>query len=410
MVTRIETLSPVLPLVAALVWGTVLIMLSFALGLAHVQDHDRSLGWISELNWSSTFAFFVPLSLYFSSSVLTSIPQTIVTLQGDGMVRDGDGRPADSDQLIASWRSRAGRSARLAWLFGAIGFAVSWVMYLHNCLLPTLGHGPALIHSWQNGPVFAPGACAPLATALLGFLAYSSQGAAIFCFLYYILMVFTFAAWVFDLAHFGPGLTIYPDLGETDRRCGFQRFQPLIENLLITSIMFFFQFFMTRLYYIFMADPGATSMADLIARTMGKGFLSDVRQVFKGDPGLFSIGPIASFQATMMTVAILVVVISAFIIPAVIVRQAASRSREGLAEAIKQHPEIASQWYGLTPAAARKKLDAMTFWPIRYPQPAQLLLLILLAACCFFFYKLLLLLVGTILFQAVLKFARTIRE
>jgi hypothetical protein len=279
-VRNIEEMSPVVPLVVCLMWGTALILLSFAFGVSRLPYGVKHVGWIYELNWSSTFAFFIPLSLYFSSSVLTSIPQIISALARGRMVRSEEGTLADSAALILNWRHRAGKTAMLAAVLGGIGFIVSWIMYFAYCIGPAFRGTVPLLHSWQNATSTAPGSTSPGELAIFGFLAYTSQGAAIACYVYYILMIFTFAAWVFDYTTFEPGSGIFPDLTDSDTRYGFEQFEPFIENVLFASIAFFFQFFMTRLYYIYMADTSSTSMFDLIARTMGPGFGKDVFALF----------------------------------------------------------------------------------------------------------------------------------
>jgi hypothetical protein len=402
VVKRIEELSPVIPLVLSLMWGTMLILLSFALGLAAFQDGPKSLGWIYELNWSSTFAFFVPLSLYFSSSALTSIPQVIITLARGGMLRGDNGEVVSTAELISSWRRKAATTARLAAVLGAAGFVISWIMYFMFCIL-SLKH-PSLIgvHSWQYAPSIAPGVSSPLKVEIFGFLAFTSQGAAIACYVYYILIIFTFAVWIFDYTNFGFGAGIYPDLAETDTRYGFERFEPFIENVLAASIAFFFQFFMTRLFYIYMENKTSSSMFDLIARTMGPGFVDNVVAFFAhGDPSLFDFGSDLHVENAMMCIATLVVVLSALLVPAVIVRQAAWRSKVRLQEAIRNHPGVTKQWYGLDAVEAKGKLETMSFWPIRYAQPTQLLLLVVLATACFFAYKLSLLLIGAVVFKGM---------
>jgi hypothetical protein len=404
-VRNIEEMSPVVPLVVCLMWGTALILLSFAFGVSRLPYGVKHVGWIYELNWSSTFAFFIPLSLYFSSSVLTSIPQIISALARGRMVRSEEGTLADSAALILNWRHRAGKTAMLAAVLGGIGFIVSWIMYFAYCIGPAFRGTVPLLHSWQNATSTAPGSTSPGELAIFGFLAYTSQGAAIACYVYYILMIFTFAAWVFDYTTFEPGSGIFPDLTDSDTRYGFEQFEPFIENVLFASIAFFFQFFMTRLYYIYMADTSSTSMFDLIARTMGPGFGKDVFALFvHADASLFDFGSDLHLQDTMMIVATLVVVLSAFLVPAIIVRQAARRSKIRLQEVMLNDSGITKKWYDLNLAEAQAKLNKMTFWPIRYAQPAQLLVLMLLAASCFFFYKLTLILVAAILYQGLKQF------
>jgi len=401
----IEEMAPVVPMAVCFMWGVLLILLSFALDLAKFQVGSKWLGWIYEINWSFTFAFFIPLSVYLCSSALTAVPQVIATLARGRMVRNESGDLAGSGALISSWRKLAGKTAYLALALGALGFAVSWVMYFAYCIGPLAGWFKVGSMSWQNATTIAPGVSNRASLAVFGFLAYTSQGAAICIFIYYILIIFTFAVWVFQNTQIEPNSGIYPDLSETDTRFGFERFEPLIENVLLASIALFFQFFMTRLYYIYISDKASTSMFDLIARTMGPGFIQDVGALFlKRDPSIFAFGSDLHFQDTMMITATLIVVLSAFLVPAVIVRQAAWRSRVKLQEMIQSAPDVSSRWYNLTADEAQTKLEKMTFWPIRYAEPIQLLLLFLLAGACFFAYKLSLLLVGAILYKGACRF------
>ena len=410
VVKYIEEMSPAIPMVGCLMWGMTLTLLSFAFGLAKLVDGSKHLGWIYELNWFLTFVFFIPLSLYFSSSALTSIPQIITTLGRGEMVREDAGNVIDPEMLLASWRNRASKTVRLAGGLGIVGFVVSWIMYANFLLRPIFNHAVTGVPSWQGASLIAPAQTNSLEVGAFGFLAYTSQGAAICCYVYYILMIFTFAVWVFDYTRSDPGNRIYPDLSETDTRYGFERFEPLIENVLLAGIAFFFQFFMTRLYFVYLADKDSSSMYNLIARTMGPGFVEDAVSLVKGSASLFDFGGELQFHTAMMMVGTLVVVLSAFLVPGVIVRQAAWRSRVRLQEALRKDPSIAERWYGLKATEAQDKLDKMTFWPILYVQPMLLLLLILLATACFFAYKLSLLLVAAILFKGVKQFINVFQK
>ena len=179
VVKYIEEMSPVIPLVGCLIWGLALILLSFAFGLAMFSDGHKYSAGAYELNWFLTFVFFIPLSLYFSSSV-PAIPQIIAPGRGN-MVREDDGAVIDSASLILSWRSRARKTARLAAVIGAAGFVISWIMYYASCIRPLFNHALASPSSWQVATILAPQQTNGLELAAFGFLAFTSQGAAICC-------------------------------------------------------------------------------------------------------------------------------------------------------------------------------------------------------------------------------------
>jgi hypothetical protein len=404
-VQAVEEMSPAIPLVACVMWGILLVLLSFAFNVAMFQFGSKSFGWIHELNWSSTFAFFIPFSLFFSCATLTAVPQVITTLAKGQMIRDTNGQPCDPAALIAIWRRRAGKTARLAAVIAVIGFIVSWGMAWKYCILSNSYQHQIEVPSWQVATALgAPGANR-LGVAIFGFLAFTSQGVAIASFCYYVLIIFTFANWIHDYTKFDEGPALYPDIAQMDPRYGFERFGPVIEDILLASLAYFFQFFMTRLFYIYVDDPHASSMVEIITRTIGNGFVHDIGAlVKKADPSLFDFGSSLHFSNTLMCFAMLIVVISATVVPMVIVREAASRSRVRLQEAIQVNPSVARDWYGVEAAEAQARLDNMTFWPIRYAKPMELLLLIFLATACFFAYKLFLLLVGFILYRGLRQF------
>lgn len=406
-VQGVEEMSPAIPLVGCLLWGMVLVLLSFVFHLASFPVGSKSLGWVNELNWSSTFGFFIPFSLFFSCSTFTAIPQVITALADGQMIRGANGELADTDALIASWRRRAGKTTMIVVFLAAMAMAVSWNMAWIYCInLDSLG-----VASWQHAILLGAPGVNRSGLAIFGFLAYTSQGLAIACFCYYIMIIFTFANWIHDYTKFGKRDALYPDITEADSRYGFERFGPIIENILLASLAYFFQFFMTRLFYVYVDDPNASSMSDVIARALGRDFGHDVTTLFNGnEPSLFDFGSTLHFENTIMSFAMLIVVISAIIVPMVIVRNAADRSRVRLQEAIQKQPDLAKRWYELDASEAQHRLDKMTVWPIRYARPVELLLLIILATACFFAYKLFLLLAAFIIYQGARLFARSFRQ
>ena len=55
----------------------------------------------------------------------------------------------------------------------------------------------------------------------------------------------------------------------------------------------------------------------------------------------------------------------------------------------------------LSPDECKKRIEAMDFWPMRYPRPNQLILAAVLAMGCFVFYRLTLVLAGFVLAVAL---------
>jgi hypothetical protein len=59
---------------------------------------------------------------------------------------------------------------------------------------------------------------------------------------------------------------------------------------------------------------------------------------------------------------------------------------------------------GLPGEEIRKRLHEMTFWPLKYPRPAELMLFLLLGGACFVYYNLTLFLIGALIARAALMF------
>jgi len=339
---------------------------------------------------------------------ITAIPQVITALAEGRMIRGADGELVDSATLIALWRIRAGTTARLAGFLATAGFVISWIMAWVDCFQPS----PLGSTSWQLAFALklVPGV-SRFEVYTLGFLAYTSQGAAVAYLCYYLVMIFTFATWIQDYTQFGKSPALYPDISESDTRCGFERLEPFINGVLLASVAYFCQFFMTRLYYIYVDDPNASSIFDIIKEAMGRDFGRDINQlVTASGPSFFDYGSGLHFQSTIMGFAMLIVAISAITVPTILVQSAAERSRIRLIEAIGRDRDVAMRWYGLDAAKAHERLQKMTIWPIRYPRPVELLLLVVLATACFFFYKLLLFVLALIVLQALRYFTGSLKR
>lgn len=415
-VQSIEEISPAIPFIACMMWGILLVLLSYAFHIAvfpyeSAKYGSKSLGWINEFNWSSTFCFFIPFSLFFSFSTFSAIPEVITTLANGQMIRDAGGRLADATELLASWRHRAGRIVYVAAGVALLTLILSWHQEWSLCFQS--GQKGDIL-SWQRAIQLQVPEVGHIGLDCFGFLAYTSQAVAVALFCYYILIIVTFANWVHDYTGFEAQTAIYPDLTEDDTRFGFERFGPLIENILLASLAYFFQFFMTRLYYIFVADHTANSMFDIVTRSLGGGFgdnlISIIQKHSLSQFDLFEIGGSSHFQNTLMAFGMLIIVASATVVPMIIVSQAAERSRVRLQEMFLKRPQLATEWYGLDLSEARKRIATMTLWPIRYARPMELLLMIVMATACFFFYKLFLILAGYLVWRGLSLFYKRFGE
>src|SRR5213075_3025880 len=105
----------------------------------------------------------------------------------------------------------------------------------------------------------------------------------------------------------------------------------------------------------------------------------------------------------------LVITLTAFFVPSVILLQAASRSRERLRALVALDSRVKEGGKNLlSEDETIKRLDSIVVWPLKYPRPIELLVLTALAAGCFFFYKLTLLLLGVMIARGVLVALRVL--
>jgi len=165
------------------------------------------------------------------------------------------------------------------------------------------------------------------------------------------------------------------------------------------------------LFYIYVDNSSTSSMFDVIKEALGRDFGRDIYQlVTASGPSFFDYGSSLHFQSTIMGFGMLIVAVSAVIVPMILVQSAAERSRIKLQERINDNPDIAMEWYKLDAGTALERLHTMTVWPIRYPRPIGLLLLIILATVCFFYYQLLLFVLALIIAQALRYFTGSLKR
>jgi hypothetical protein len=398
-------MPPLIPVVVCLALGCLLVLLSYAAGIASFQDPTtgKQLGWSYEPNWWSTFVFWIPMALYFCCSVINSIPQVISKLVTNHMVRDTAGDLVSNDALVADWRLYAGWAVRIAVSFSAVGFLVSWIEWYKYCLIPSLHPGQIVhfVHGWTLANTLDPTDTNGAYVASFGFLAFSAQGGAITCFLFYILILMAFATWIFMTTNDGNKFVLRPNLRSDDPRRGFEKFEPFIENVLFASMALFFQFFITRIQFVFLDDAKSKTIFEFLGRNLTLGFGSDTATLAQRGAELFDFGGTLHFANTMMIVATLVTVLTAFLVPTVIVKSAAGRSKDLAEDELENDHSLAEDLYDLPFPEAWVRVKTMVIWPLKYAKPLQWVLLVAFAASCYVFYKLILFLLGFIIFTVL---------
>lgn len=97
-----------------------------------------------------------------------------------------------------------------------------------------------------------------------------------------------------------------------------------------------------------------------------------------------------------------VTMFTAFLVPSFILSQGAKISRN---RAIANLARLRlRERTGVPEDEIRTRLNNMSFWPLQYPRPAELMLFLLLGGACFVYYDLTLFLVGALVGRSVLLF------
>jgi hypothetical protein len=411
----VESLPPVLALAFFFFFGMLLMLGSFAAHLNAVTDTSsgKKFGYVYEINWAVNYIVFVPIALYFCIAALNSIHQTITRIADCGMVVNPRGETVNKLRLSDEWQvygRRAIQSWLVATLIVVIAVAAEWWQVCAVPIFTKMDYTRTASTGWTLAPHLSGGQISSSATLVFGAFAFLAEATVVSAFLLFICVIFAFAAWVFGYTNEDAADELFPNPKSDDPRRGFESFQLLIENLLLAAVSLFFVFFMTRLHSAFV-DSNATSVMSFMAGDIGKGFFDGVKNLVKsGDPDLFATGKHLGYSVAMVGSATALTIITGFLIPGTIVRQAAIRARDRFVDWAPRHAREVNVLYELTLEEAAPKLKSMVFWPVLYPRPVQLLLFAGLAAGCFVFYKFTLILVGVVLYaglQQVVKVLST---
>jgi hypothetical protein len=406
VVKRLESLPPIISFAVAFVFGLVLLLASFVSDLNFVVDPttQKTYGYIYEINWGLNFVVFVPVALYFATATLNSIHQTIIRVADSRMILTEAGKPLDRLELRVKWHAYARRAIR-TWLALSVIVVLAvvaewwrsciWPLHLNFSLLSPI---KSPVPGWNIAPHLSGQQIGPVATVLFGAFAYLGEAALVMCFLLFISVVFAFAAWIFGFTNEDVPLELFPNPRSEDPRRGFESFQLFIENLLLAATAFFFVFFMTRLQYAFLDSTSSKTVMDFVSSDIWMGFFKGLKALKDASPDLFATGKHLWYSTAMTGAATALTLITSFLIPGTIVRQAALRARDRFLDWCPQHGSEVQSVYGMEPQQAAERVATIVHWPISYPGPIQLLLFVVLAAGCFVFYKLTLVLAGVILY------------
>jgi hypothetical protein len=307
------------------------------------------------------------------------------------MIIGNNRQPRDRSYLLDDWHRSMRWFLYVGVFLGLLALVISWREWLQDFAydpkldLNSIIKATGLQLGWTLAPVAHAGEHFSEAK-IFGFFAFTAQGLVAAFYLILICLVYGFATWIYRFTTDSTEDELVPDATSSDPRKGFERFEPLIETLLSAALAFFLVFFLTRLDGAFVQSDSST-LGDFIKSDIWYGFTQGISGLLKGKADLFYIGKDWTYSVVMVGTGLGVAIVTGFLFPAVIVRQAAISSCDRM-----QVPP-----------------KGMVFWPLRYPKPIQLILFMVLASACFVFYRLTLVIVGVIIAVSIKEFYKLLK-
>jgi hypothetical protein len=391
--SSIENIPPALVAAISMLAGVLLLVGSVAAhaNKAVFSGMDKTLGYFYEVNWSVNYVVAIPVALYFCASGLNTIRSVIGNISRAGMIVGPDGAGRDCAYLLEDWHKVLKRFVYVGIVLALVAIGISWREWFQDFSYdPHLDSAAVmkltgLLPGWNLAPT-VNGTQFFRAARVFGFLAFTMQGLVASCYILFICVIYAFATWIYRFTLDSTQDELVPDTSSPDPRMGFERFEPLIETLLSLAIAFFVVFYLTRLDNAYV-PADAHGFGEFVRTDLWYGFINGIGGLFKGKGDLFYPGKDLTNAIVIVGAGLGIAVVTGFLFPAVIVRQAAMSSRDRMTTPPK----------------------GMIFWPLRYPKPVQLILLITLASACFVFYRLTLVIVGAMIALGVKEFYRVLK-
>ena len=391
---RLRLVPPQLILLSLMFLGMLLTAGSFLLKLHSVQGPlptgggTRQVGYLSALNWMANLQLFFPLAAFYMFTALHSVPDTLHSLEAQGMLRNlRDRGKAQAAPLLAAWEQSRWRGWVLL-LALVVGFGASLAEWVAYAAVPLATGNLEFIRPEVDWSVAAAlhdrGPLARIANGAFAFAAFFMQGVMLALMVYFFLAMIELPMLLVRIEKYN--LMIVPNLKETDRRRGFEVFEHVLHRMLFATFFTFLVLYLSRIQNLYYRS-GAASIWEFVSVDVARGWTKgregalpegglELPPGYPGAPGDIDFSSVAVIMGTLIMLA-LVLLIVAFTLSDV-ARQAyrkVSDSREAFARV-----------FGLTPEEVKEKLDTMQTWPMRYPNFNMLLVVSLAAGAALIFY------------------------
>jgi hypothetical protein len=408
---KFDSALPPALLAGYLFFSALMVIATSACGLAQFPVNSWTAGYFWELNWGINHLLFIPIGLFCCALVIREVRQQIVRISDARMAVDRDFNDLTLDAIRTDWDGiRPGR----AW-FGVIAtivMIVCWGEWWIGSVSPIYiaAQAPERI-GWTNGAATVDSGISKAGNVTLSFLAFTAQGFVATFFCYTVLIVLAFAIWIYRYAN-AEERKIIPNLASTDRRRGFQIFEPLMLRLLCMALAFTLVLFTIRLQVIYdHSESSATTAVEFVLQDVATGFFTNMANVFAGQHNeLFVISLVPVYSMSTASTAMIVIFILVTTFPTLILYFLAQYSHDSLMQCLARADCPPCRSRGLTNEECAARLEDMDFYPMRYPRPMELVAYIVFAAVCFVFYKFTVVLFGVFAMRLVYVVYKTLTE
>jgi hypothetical protein len=395
----LDKTQPPLLLIVLILGGVVLFLLSFPLSIAFLPATFpggvvHQVGYVPAVNWSIGIGFFAPLMIYFSVAAYRSISATLDSLATSKMIVDSSWKPVPAVEIAASWEATLRRCVLGPGLFLSaivvLACIAEWVVTsAHPLAAGNYRIAAEGEFDWSVG-VLLKNATAPVvargSNALFSLVCFSLQALAGSCLVQFYLMCFAFAVFI-------QGTRIVPSLKSFEDRCGFENFEPFLENVLFAALFAALLFYSSRLQNAYLhSDRKDSSLLTFVLPDIIRGTKITTKNL--GGLGSVLQSAFSDYSDAMVFIGGLVVVLGTLFIIFIVLRGSALEGRNRLTLHLENDPVDPDLLGTKTTQEGLTKLEQMHVWPLEYLSLNTLLLLSMLVVLSLLFYRVGLLFVG----------------
>lgn len=346
--------SPFVVMVWAFVVGAAMCVLSSPLQMAFWRSPDgHEAGYLTAINWSINYVLVGPMFIGLCVTCIQQFPTIQRQLAHRGMlvwvtnINSPVSDTAADAELAAQWtqcEASIVRMWRLLLVVDVVWSVIEWYVSSGRPLL--LGAPPTRSLDWSVAMMDANRSLR-IANAGFALLAFAMQGVyGAFGCLLFSFIVCTSILWLKLSRQARPTWRLIPDLVDSDPRCGFQIFAPLLSRLILAVMAVYVSFYTVRVWNIYIRDPNEHRMLEFLWHYVAS------FDVFLR---------IEDFSSVSVLLFALIIAIICVAVPAFTLRYSAIAARD----------HVTSTLGGFIPVPLRD----MTVWPMRFPKLNLLLLL-----------------------------------